>query len=537
MQQKQTYLNESIDDLKLVRVVKDIENYQKIGDSLIINKNPNAGDSIRNTTHFTLNGVVSDHAYGSFSDSKYAIIADLQDTAKANKVHGVSAADTWFWNENGSIKLNKPTLVMPENDKNIEKFAADFHIVQYQPSDITEENFSNLKDAVKKHFEEEKLNFYQIGMWGWANGGHGMVQESDQRIISEALGSPEILPSAHSGSNDEKMEQLNAEIVTNGAILNEIKTRDEFLNIKPLSVNDFMSEIADLKENKMYAHDYYLKSIGQKLDVFNQAYKEKQSYFENQFNQRIDALETYFDKANLPFPDGSLEDILSKHHLSFDDDNKLSSNLPPIPPALDHAQVENLSQSLRFGMHGDQIITQNLHTEDLTELDTTKLNAFFKQSDASLIARNVVGEIDPALANDHDNQVLLSSIYSFQQQTSPYLQEDFSISDDTSNLELYNACSSAYRALTTYRDTGLSSSNSNDEYSKFIASTENNCFNEAKSIFVNTLNAFKTSNCPDDVKNITSEFIRKIEVNNTNADRFDKIKPNHDISANRNDMP
>lgn len=342
MQQKQTYLNESIDDLKLVRVVKDIENYQKEGDSLMMNKNPNTGESIRNTTHFTLNAVVNDHAYGKFSESKYAIIADLQDTAKENKVHGVSAADTWFWNENGGIKVNNPVMVMPENDKNIEKYEKDFQIVQYKPSDNAEENYNNLKDAVKNHFEAEKLPFYQVGMWGWSNGGHGMVQEHDQRAISEALGAKEILPSVHNGSIDERMEQLNSVILADGKALEKAELRDDFLKIEPLSSDVLKQVMQGLKENREYAYDYYSQTVGQKLEDFNQQYQDKKGIFDKQFNERIDALEAFFDKANIPFPDGSMDRIMADYRISFDDKNNLSVMPPPAPPEMQ--QLDKLGQ-------------------------------------------------------------------------------------------------------------------------------------------------------------------------------------------------
>lgn len=380
MQQKQTYLNESIDDLKLVRVVKDIENYQKKGDSLMMNKNPNTGESIRNTTHFTLNAVVNDHAYGKFSESKYAIIADLQDTAKENKVHGVSAADTWFWNENGGIKVNNPTMVMPENDKNIEKYEKDFQIVQYKPSDNAEENYNNLKDAVKNHFEAEKLPFYQVGMWGWSNGGHGMVQEHDQRAISEALGAKEILPSVHNGSIDERMEQLNSVILADGKALEKAELRADFLKIEPLSSDVLKQAMQGLKENREYAYDYYSQTVGQKLEDFNQQYQDKKGILDKQFNERMDALEAFFDKANIPFPDGSMDRIMADYRISFDDKNNLSVMPPPLP-------LENEKQPKKEEVYKIELIKDYLK-EQQGNMNTPEMAGVVKEERNVNVADN-----------------------------------------------------------------------------------------------------------------------------------------------------
>ena len=94
-----TYLNVDFEDLMFVRVMTDINNCT-VDESGLLNLKLSNESAInqRNTTHGTLNGIVSDHLTGVFSNAKFAVIAPLIELAQSNELLSISPADTYFWN-------------------------------------------------------------------------------------------------------------------------------------------------------------------------------------------------------------------------------------------------------------------------------------------------------------------------------------------------------------------------------------------------------------------------------------------------------
>lgn len=81
------YGNVAIDQLHLVRVQDGLEGIRFDDGDLLITRNTQDTSelSMRNTVHFTLNGVVSNHAYGEFN-SLFAFISPFEKTAQKMKI-------------------------------------------------------------------------------------------------------------------------------------------------------------------------------------------------------------------------------------------------------------------------------------------------------------------------------------------------------------------------------------------------------------------------------------------------------------------
>ena len=271
------YQGVDYDDLKLVRVVKSLENSEINGDQLLLHKAPNnQSASLRNTLHFTLNTVVQDHAYGTFSDSKYAVIADLKETANQNKIVGLNEVDTFFWqNENGT-SLNKPTLFIPDNDQsNIDRFSA-FNTVVYKSDEDEKQNFINLTQAVKENFQANNLPFHTPSNWGWS--GKPSPSTQDFEALEQHLGAAGLVD-RHDGSVFSTMESLKSRVQILAEDLSSVKDQQ---SLTELQVGHESETIAAIYNTQMdtIAHDheltdYFTKHLGAHIDKLNKLHQEQ----------------------------------------------------------------------------------------------------------------------------------------------------------------------------------------------------------------------------------------------------------------------
>ena len=271
------YQGVDFDDLKLVRVVKSLENSEINGDQFILHKaSDNQSASLRNTLHFTLNTVVQDHAYGTFSDSKYAVIADLKETANQNKIVGLNEVDTFFWqNENGT-SLNKPTLFIPDNDtSSLDKYSA-FNTVVYKSDEDAKQNFINLTQAVKENFQANNLPFHTPSNWGWS--GKPSPSTQDFEALEQHLGAAGLVD-RHDGSVFSTMESLKSRVQILAEDLSSVKDQQ---SLTELQVGHESETIAAIYNTQMdaIAHDheltdYFTKHLGAHIDKLNKLHQEQ----------------------------------------------------------------------------------------------------------------------------------------------------------------------------------------------------------------------------------------------------------------------
>ena len=117
----------------------------------------------RRTVHWTLNGLVGDHAYGSFSNSNYIIIEPFKNHINDEGLLNINEADTFFAQD---MKLSpEATILMPleqykklMSDPKTRKAINDFKIAVYTGSD---------KTATEMSLHDQGYVYGTIGTWGF----------------------------------------------------------------------------------------------------------------------------------------------------------------------------------------------------------------------------------------------------------------------------------------------------------------------------------------------------------------------------------
>lgn len=109
----------------------------------------------RNTCHFSVNGVVKNHVYGTF-DGQIAIIARPQDMPIPS---GVTQVDVWLhYDSNDELNVGKATVAAPIGTELPSGLSARFF-------DGTKEHARN--DCIHEILLESNIDVKKIGMWGW----------------------------------------------------------------------------------------------------------------------------------------------------------------------------------------------------------------------------------------------------------------------------------------------------------------------------------------------------------------------------------
>lgn len=362
--EKQTFHNVDYNDLKLVRVVKDIDNFKTDRDNLIIGHNPNKGESIRNTIHFTLNTVVQDHANskGQFSESKYAIVADLKETADNNKIHGLSPVDTFFWGDN--LKVKQPTIFMPAGDQKIDQYSNQFEVIQYPKGDTKEENYKNLSGAVEDYFNKKELPFKEASLWNWS--GQGITPDEEQKKLSQHLGSAEMLPKSHDSSLDQKIESANASLVVIQQDLEKLKSEDD---AKKLSY----SIGHEIDESKKYINEL-LNEIKEKNPHSLEHYSLVQNRHNNLETEWKEKLDSFYKDENLTIavPPPLPTDQEWKEYLKSVETNNIEHfcSSPEINNAVDkHFISDGENKERKFFMSQEDAL--KFYQENYKEIDQT----------------------------------------------------------------------------------------------------------------------------------------------------------------------
>lgn len=150
----------------------------------------------RNTTHFSVNGAVGSHAYGSF-DGAIAIIANPKEMPVPS---GFGQADVWFHHDkDGYLNVGKAMIIAPYGWE----IPPGINVIRY---DLSLENSRN--QAIAGYLESQRVAPQTFSMWGWA-GSDAAESKNWQEVTSKALygdKSERIQLSPHSGSLDEVMD-------------------------------------------------------------------------------------------------------------------------------------------------------------------------------------------------------------------------------------------------------------------------------------------------------------------------------------------
>ena len=323
------YLNIPFEDLRFVRVVSGLNDSTidtngtlnlALPDETNLNK--------RNTTHGTLNAVVDDHLMGKFSNAKYAVVAPLMDMARSNEMLSISPSDTYFWNNNNSVKIPNPTVFAPSDAELNDSFLENLNVVRY-PSDPSDSlnNYKNMTNAIKEHFDEKNLPFYTVDNRSWNRTNPNdpkMDNGADTKKVADYIGY-NISHGLHDGTAYSELENIYLQANKTLTELNGLNTRQDYEQATNQRLNI-------LKE----------PSYGEVVDHGLSQFKELMGDLPN--HQRI-----YYNQNVLPTLNSLKNTFDSKLELWFGNDEELTvENVgnAPLPPPIPESVRQDSNQML-----------------------------------------------------------------------------------------------------------------------------------------------------------------------------------------------
>ena len=224
-------------DLNLVRTSTHIKRWKGASDgSLTITAREDSETYSRSTTHFTLNSTVQDHANGTFSGGRFAVVSNLREASEKNVITGLSQVDTWMIpNKNREMVLPNATIFAPEGE-DVSSLEG-VNIRRYKGSDNAGENYKTLSKSIEDFFKENNKPIFDAQTHGWAGQSQTTVQERE--ALSKLLGSESMLDAVHSGSVDEHFEDT----------LSDGKKLKNYIKADNFSVNELPpgQQVSDLE--------------------------------------------------------------------------------------------------------------------------------------------------------------------------------------------------------------------------------------------------------------------------------------------------
>lgn len=227
--QDQKYLGIPFDHLRFVRVIKGLNDCDIDEQGNLSLKLPNDKTSIgmRNTTHGTLNAIVSDHLMGKFSESQFAVVAPLIDMAKNNELISLSPSDTYFWNVDHGVSIPNATLFAPEgNNLPPQLTNENLNIIRYKLDSDPQKNYANMTAAIDGHFKENNLPLYGVDNRSWL--GRSLNEPKmdgsgkDTQKIADHIGYA-ITSGLHDGTAYSELENIHTNI---------LRTKNEFSSVE-----------------------------------------------------------------------------------------------------------------------------------------------------------------------------------------------------------------------------------------------------------------------------------------------------------------
>ena len=287
------YLGVEHQDLRFVRVMKGIEGCETTPDgglNLALLDEHNAVGK-RNTTHGTLNAIVADHTYGTFSESRFAVVGELMQMSQQNELLSVSAADTYFWNQDKKISVPNATLFAPEGENLPKGMDDNLNVIRYKADNDPRTNFENMYRSVSDHFTEQNLPFHAVDNHGWT--GRGLEENRDTlsgeniKNLSAAVGY-KLESGLHDGTAYSELEnahtsyfKLNRDFasINNAAEFEEANRKRQDEDFQPNMMEQL--DRADrqykdkLAELPVHHRAYYTQNLGAPLASLRKDMNEK----------------------------------------------------------------------------------------------------------------------------------------------------------------------------------------------------------------------------------------------------------------------
>lgn len=319
------YLNIPFEDLRFVRVLSGLNDSTVDSNGTLNLALPDETNlNKRNTTHGTLNAVVNDHLMGKFSNAKYAVVAPLMDMARSNEMLSISPSDTYFWNNNNSVKIPNPTVFAPSDAELNKSFSENLTVVRYRsdPSNPLN-NYKNMTNAIKEHFDENNLPFYSVDNRSWDRTNPNdpkMDNGADTKKVADYLGY-NISYGLHDGTPYSELENIYLQASKTLTELNGLNTKQDYEQANNQRLNILQEP-----------------SYGEVVDYGLSHYKELMGELPN--HQRI-----YYNQNVLPTLNSLKNSFDSKLELWFGNDEELTvddvANIQLPPPITEYVRQDS----------------------------------------------------------------------------------------------------------------------------------------------------------------------------------------------------
>lgn len=222
--------------------------------------NLHRGDSGKiNTTHFMCNGLVMDHAYGSFEHNRMAIIADPSEVKLLPS--GFKQVDVWFQSDkNGDLNIGKAVIIapygmdLPENANVIR-----YHDTENNSLSIELDKYLASKDIESQTPDSDQWSSYQStgchiqsiynDSQSWERGAADQIWGERAKEIPTYSG----LVKLHEGSHDDRIGEFSRQAIHYTSLAEKNapsidKTFSDRIDMAIMYVDALKKEIALFKE-------------------------------------------------------------------------------------------------------------------------------------------------------------------------------------------------------------------------------------------------------------------------------------------------
>lgn len=355
------YLGVPYEKLRFVRVVGGLNDCNVDEQGNLHLKLPDDKTSIgmRNTTHGTLNGIVSDHLMGTFSSSKYAVVAPLVEMAKHNELISLSPSDSYFWNANKGVSIPNAVLFAPHEDTLPFELGDELSVIRYKPDNNPQNNYENMAAAIGTYFEENNLPLYGVDNRSWR--GRSLNEPTmdssgvDTQKFANHIGYP-ITWGLHDGTAYSELENIHTNILRTAKEFSSIDSAMEFNEANQQRMNQ--DQLPSFGE----AYD---KSISQYNALRGELPEHHRDYYDLNVLPEITKFKVLLDqKIDVWFP---AEPAISQEKISIppplpSTPPPLPSNPPPLPSNPNNENLNLLKAAKEFNKPSNPILN------DLSEL-------------------------------------------------------------------------------------------------------------------------------------------------------------------------
>lgn len=289
------FINEKVafdtNNIRVVRVQPDLRGIGRDKNGIFLYRYSDSNSKyMRNTIHFSINGVVGSHEMGNWDNAVVVIIADPKQIQ--GQMVGTKLEDTWYHlDENGRLYLGNATILVPSGIDN--------------PENIPVKQYSGDRNtAVTEYLKSVGINALKIGRNSAADIDYDDSTDTEKDIISKYGVSGETTRDAHLNTIESSLEG----VVGRCRYQIEKAQKESWYTADDAGRDVERTEVVkDIISNIMTKIDNYTKSnptIARRAGPYLQKIqKELQSILQ----QQIPKLEQQYEQSGYSFlmPDGN----------------------------------------------------------------------------------------------------------------------------------------------------------------------------------------------------------------------------------------